>query len=85
MSSFMEQIIDATHEVVPKAKIMSYKHSVDVLAIVERWFGSHGLKRVFCANWRDAWFFRFCHALGEPDYSSVKSDAIASVNPGNVG
>ncbi len=40
MSYFMEQIIDATHEVVPKAKIMFYSHSVDVRAIVERWFGS---------------------------------------------
>ncbi len=39
MSYFMEQIIDATHEVVPKAKIMFYNHSVDVSAIVERWFG----------------------------------------------
>ncbi len=40
MSYFMEQIIDTTHEVVPKAKIMLYNHSVDVRAIVERWFGS---------------------------------------------
>ena len=40
MSYFMEQIIDATHEVLPKAKIMFYNHSVDVRAIVERWFGS---------------------------------------------
>ena len=40
MRYFMEQIIDATHEVVPKAKIMLYNHSVDVRAIVERWFGS---------------------------------------------
>ncbi len=40
MSYFMEQIIDATHEVVPKARIMFYNHSVDVRAIVERWFGS---------------------------------------------
>jgi hypothetical protein len=40
MSYFMEQIIDATHEVVPKAKIMFYNHSVDVRVIVERWFGS---------------------------------------------
>jgi hypothetical protein len=39
MSYFMEQIIDATHEVAPKAKIMFYNHSVDVRAIVERWFG----------------------------------------------
>lgn len=41
MSYFMEQIVDATHEVVPKAKIMFYNHSVDVRAIVERWFGPH--------------------------------------------
>jgi hypothetical protein len=40
MSYFMEQIIDAAHEVVPKAKIMFYNHSVDVRAVVERWFGS---------------------------------------------
>jgi hypothetical protein len=40
MSYFMEQIIDATHAVAPKAKIMFYNHSVDVRAIVERWFGS---------------------------------------------
>jgi hypothetical protein len=38
MSYFMEQIIDATHEVAPKAKIMFYNHSVDVRTIVERWF-----------------------------------------------
>jgi hypothetical protein len=40
MSYFMEQIIDAAHEVAPKAKIMFYNHSVDVRTIVERWFGS---------------------------------------------
>ena len=40
MSYFMEKIIDATHEVAPKAKVMFYNHSVDVLEIVERWFGS---------------------------------------------
>jgi tRNA A37 threonylcarbamoyltransferase TsaD len=40
MSYFMEQIIDATHEVAPKAKIMFYNHSMDVRSIVERWFGS---------------------------------------------
>lgn len=39
MSYFMEQIIDATHELVPKAKIMFFNHSVDVRTIVERWFG----------------------------------------------
>jgi hypothetical protein len=40
MSYFMEQIIDTTHTVAPKAKIMFYNHSVDVLSIIERWFGS---------------------------------------------
>jgi hypothetical protein len=40
MSYFMEQIIDATHELAPEAKIMFYSHSVDVRVIVERWFGS---------------------------------------------
>ena len=40
MSYFMEQIVDVTHEVAPKAKIMFYNHSVDVRAIVERWFRS---------------------------------------------
>lgn len=39
MSYFMEQIIDATHELAPKAKVMFYNHSVDVRAIIERWFG----------------------------------------------
>ena len=43
MSYFMEQVIDATHEEVPKAKIMFHNHSVDVCAIVERWFGSQVL------------------------------------------
>ncbi len=40
MSYFLEQIIDVTHEVAPKAKIMFFNHSVDVRVIVERWFGS---------------------------------------------
>ena len=39
LSYFMEQIIDAAHEVVPKAKIMFYNHSFDVRTIIERWFG----------------------------------------------
>ena len=39
MSYFMEQIIEATHEVAPKAKIMFYNHSLDVCTIVQRWFG----------------------------------------------
>lgn len=38
MSYFMEQIIDATHEVAPRAKIMFFNHLIDVRAIVERWF-----------------------------------------------
>jgi hypothetical protein len=38
LSHFMEQIIDATHAVAPKAKIMFHNHSVDVRATVERWF-----------------------------------------------
>ncbi len=38
MTYFMEQIVDATHEVAPKAKIMFHNHSVDVRATVERWF-----------------------------------------------
>jgi hypothetical protein len=40
MSYFMEQIIDATHEAAPQAKIMFYNHSVEVRTIVERCFGS---------------------------------------------
>ena len=40
---FMEQIIDATHEVVPKAKIMFFNHSDDVRTIVERWFKSRSI------------------------------------------
>jgi hypothetical protein len=38
MTYFMEQIIDATHEAAPKAKIMFYDHSGDVRTTVERWF-----------------------------------------------
>jgi hypothetical protein len=38
MTYFMEQIIDATHEVAPKAKIMFFNHSTDPRATVERWF-----------------------------------------------
>ena len=41
LSYFLEQIIEATHEAVPKAKIMFYNHSVDVRTIVERWFGAN--------------------------------------------
>lgn len=39
MSYFMEQIIDATHLLAPKAKLMVFNHSVDVRTTVERWFG----------------------------------------------
>jgi hypothetical protein len=39
MSYFMEQIIDVTHELAPKAKIMFHNHSVDVRETVERWLG----------------------------------------------
>lgn len=38
MSYFLEQIIDVTHEVAPKAKILFFSHSVDVRVTVERWF-----------------------------------------------
>ena len=37
MTYFMEQIVDVTHEVAPKAKIMFYNHSSDVRTTVERW------------------------------------------------
>ena len=40
LTYFMEQIIDATHEAAPKAKIMFFSHSVDVRVTVERWFKS---------------------------------------------
>lgn len=38
MTYFMEQLVNAIHEVAPKAKIMFYDHSVDVRETVERWF-----------------------------------------------
>lgn len=38
LSYFMEQIINAAHDVAPKAKIMFFNHSVDVRTTVERWF-----------------------------------------------
>jgi tRNA-dihydrouridine synthase len=38
LSYFLEQIIDATHEAAPKAKILFHNHSVDVRTTVERWF-----------------------------------------------
>jgi hypothetical protein len=34
----MEQIIDATHQVAPKAKIMFHNHSTDPRTTIERWF-----------------------------------------------
>ena len=40
MSYFMEQIINAVHEVVPTARIMFFSHSVDVRETVGRWFPS---------------------------------------------
>jgi hypothetical protein len=38
LSYFLEQIIDAVHQVAPDAKIMFFNHSVDVRETVERWF-----------------------------------------------
>lgn len=38
MTYFLEQIVDATHEVAPQAKIMFFNHSTDVRETVERWF-----------------------------------------------
>ena len=38
LTYFMEQIVNATHELAPQAKIMFFNHSVDVRATVERWF-----------------------------------------------
>ncbi len=38
MTYLMEQIVDATHEAAPQAKILFYSHSVDVRTTVERWF-----------------------------------------------
>jgi hypothetical protein len=40
LTYFLEQIVDATHEVAPKAKIMFFNHSADVRTTVERWFKS---------------------------------------------
>jgi hypothetical protein len=40
MSYFMEQIVNTTHEIAPKAKIMFHSHSVDVLTTIERWLPS---------------------------------------------
>jgi hypothetical protein len=37
MSYFLEQIIDAAHEVAPRAKIMFFSHTTDVRETVERW------------------------------------------------
>jgi hypothetical protein len=38
LSYFMEQIIDAAHQVAPHAKIIFYNHSVDPLITVNNWF-----------------------------------------------
>ena len=38
MTYFMEQIVNATRQLAPKAKIMFHDHSVSVRATVERWF-----------------------------------------------
>ena len=38
MTYFLEQIVNATHEAAPKAKIMFFNHSTDVRTTVERWF-----------------------------------------------
>jgi hypothetical protein len=38
MSYFLEQIVDAVHEVLPKAKIMFHSHAEDVRTTVGRWF-----------------------------------------------
>ncbi len=44
LSYLLEQIVDATHDVAPKAKIMFFNHSVGVRETVERWFKSpHGV------------------------------------------
>jgi hypothetical protein len=40
LTYFMEQIINATHELVPTAKIMFFNHSVDIRTTVGRWFKS---------------------------------------------
>lgn len=37
LTYFMEQIINATHELAPGAKIMFYSHSTDVRETIERW------------------------------------------------
>lgn len=38
LSYFMEQIINTTHELAPRAKIMFFNHDVDPRVTVERWF-----------------------------------------------
>jgi hypothetical protein len=40
LSYFMEQIVNATHEEAPQAKIMFHTHAVDVLTTVQRWLPS---------------------------------------------
>jgi hypothetical protein len=53
MSYFMEQIVNAAHEVAPQAKIMFYNHAVDVKIVVERWFGP-GVRRSLTARPRES-------------------------------
>ena len=38
MSYFMEQLVDAVHAVIPKAKIMFHSHAEEVSTTVGRWF-----------------------------------------------
>jgi hypothetical protein len=40
LKSFMDQIVEATHEVAPQAKIMFHDHAEDVRVTVERRFVS---------------------------------------------
>lgn len=38
LRSFMEQLIDAVHEVTPRAKVLFHSHPEPVRTTVERWF-----------------------------------------------
>jgi hypothetical protein len=40
LSYFMEQIVNATHEEAPQAKIMFHSHAIGILTTVERWLPS---------------------------------------------
>jgi hypothetical protein len=44
MSYFMEQIVNATHDAAPHAKIMFHSHAVDVRTTVGRWFPLPGMQ-----------------------------------------